>query len=94
MAILSKYLELSLKDVSTRFWDEVNVLLYDKFDKFQYHCLKMPGTNATVMVLTKLRHSRAAMIVLNAYTRWEKGQPWFTRELAGLRKVMHRCEKC
>ena len=26
-------------------------------------------------------------------TRWEKGQPWFTRELAGLRKVMHRCEK-
>ena len=26
-------------------------------------------------------------------TRWEKGQPWFTRELAGLRKAMPRCEK-
>ena len=26
------------------------------------------------------------------YTSKEKGQPWFTRELAGLRKVMHQLE--
>ena len=43
MALPSQYLELSLKDVSTRFWDEINRLLYDKFDKIAISLPKNAG---------------------------------------------------